>query len=236
MFFSSFDGNRWSQELPGVGGGTSEGPSLAVFNGRLFAAWKGVEGDQRMFFSSFDGNAWSGQLPGVGGGTSDGPSLAVFNDRLFAAWKGVEGDTRMFSSHFDGSTWSPEHSGVGRGTSHGPSLAPFNGTLVAGWKGMPNDSRMFFSSFPGSPSVLANVVQDSGLFLNISGQGYTHDGTVTITYGVTVDSTFTQGTDSAKTDSDGGFDHRVPLHGLPHSGSVQATDDDSLESATHGIG
>ena len=45
-----------SQPQFGVGGGSSDGPSLAVFNGRLFAAWKGVQGDQRMFFSSFDGN------------------------------------------------------------------------------------------------------------------------------------------------------------------------------------
>jgi hypothetical protein len=53
MFFSSFDGTSWSDQLQGVGGGTSNGPSLAVFNGRLFAAWKGVTGDERMFFSSF---------------------------------------------------------------------------------------------------------------------------------------------------------------------------------------
>jgi hypothetical protein len=90
----------WDPESPGVGGGTSNGPSLAVFNGRLYAAWKGVDGDSRMFYSSFDGNQWSPEQPGVGGGTSNGPCLAVFNGRLYAAWKGVPNDSRMFYSSY----------------------------------------------------------------------------------------------------------------------------------------
>ncbi len=44
---------QWSEQQPGIGGGTSNGPSLAVFDGRLYAAWKGVPGDNRMFWSSF---------------------------------------------------------------------------------------------------------------------------------------------------------------------------------------
>jgi hypothetical protein len=73
---------------------------LAAFNGRLYAAWKGVPGDNRMFWSSFDGTRWSPEQQGVGNGTSDGPNLAVLNARLFAAWKGVPNDTRMFWSSF----------------------------------------------------------------------------------------------------------------------------------------
>ena len=91
---------QWGREAPGVGGGTSNGPSLAVFNDRLFAAWKGVPNDTRMFFSSFDGANWSAQKHGVGVGTSNGPSLAAFNGRLFAAWKGVPNDTRMFFASY----------------------------------------------------------------------------------------------------------------------------------------
>jgi hypothetical protein len=55
MFWSSFDGNSWAPQQVGIGGGTSEGPSLAVFQNRLYAAWKGVDTDQRMFWSFLQG-------------------------------------------------------------------------------------------------------------------------------------------------------------------------------------
>jgi hypothetical protein len=152
----------WSPEVPGIGGGTSDGPSLAVFNGRLFAAWKGVPNDTRMFYSSFDGHAWSPEAQGIGGNTSDTPSLAVFNNRLFAAWKGVPNDTRMFCSSFDGQRWLPEQPGVGGGTSNGPSLAVFNNRLFAGWKGVPNDNRMFYSK-PGPDWNSFNVEQQASI-------------------------------------------------------------------------
>lgn len=142
-------GAHWSPELEGIGVGTSNGPALAEFNGRLYAAWKGVPGDTRMFWSSFDGRNWSPEQPGVGVGTSDTPALAVFNGKLYAAWKGVPGDTRMFWSSFDGTSWSPEQQGVGVGSSDGPSLAVFNGRLYAAWKGVPGDTRMFWSYFDG---------------------------------------------------------------------------------------
>jgi hypothetical protein len=136
----------WTPQQRINGVGSSNGASLAVFANRLFAAWKGVPGDNRMFWSSFDGRGWSPQQPGVGGGTSNGPSLAVFNGRLFAAWKGVPGDNRMFWSSFDGRGWSPQQPGVGGGTSNGPSLAVFNGRLFAIWKGMNNDPGIYYSS------------------------------------------------------------------------------------------
>jgi hypothetical protein len=43
----------WTPQQVGIGGGTSAGPSLAEFQGRLFAAWKGAGDDGRMFWSSF---------------------------------------------------------------------------------------------------------------------------------------------------------------------------------------
>ena len=144
------EGGKWSAEQPGVGTGSSVGPALAVFNGKLVAAWKGVEGDTRMFWSTFDGTGWSPEQPGVGTGTSNGPSLAAYNGRLFAAWKGVEGDTRMFWSSFDGTNWSAEQPGVGTGSSVGPALAVINGKLVAAWKGVEGDTRMFWSTFDGT--------------------------------------------------------------------------------------
>ena len=134
----------------GIGGGTSVGPKLAVFQNRLYAAWKGVDSDQRMFWSSFDGTSWAPQQVGIGGGTSEGPSLAVFQNRLYAAWKGVGGDQRMFWSSFDGNSWAPQQVGIGGGTSVGPSLAVFQNRIYAAWKGVDTDQRMFWSSFDGN--------------------------------------------------------------------------------------
>ena len=157
MFWSSFDGSTWAPQQPdahggpSIGGGSSTGPALAVFNNLLYAAWKGVTGDDRMFWSSFDGSTWAPQQsPAIGGGSSTGPALAVFNNLLYAAWKGVTGDDRMFWSSFDGSSWAPQQVGIGGGSSAGPSLAVYHDRLYAAWKGAGADDRMFWSSFDGS--------------------------------------------------------------------------------------
>ncbi|WP_133223337.1 hypothetical protein, partial [Paracraurococcus ruber] len=115
----------WTSQQVGIGGGSASGPSLAVFQNRLYAAWSGANGDQRMFWSSFDGQNWSPQQVGIGGGSASGPSLAVFQNRLYAAWSGANGDQRMFWSSFDGQNWSPQQVGIGGGSASGPSLAVF---------------------------------------------------------------------------------------------------------------
>jgi hypothetical protein len=70
MFWSSFDGSRRSEQQVGIGGGSNVGTSLAVYavglpgtDDRLFAAWRGVNDDQRMFWSMFDGATWTVQQP-----------------------------------------------------------------------------------------------------------------------------------------------------------------------------
>ena len=71
------DSAYWSDQFQ-VGGGTSDGPALAAFNGRLYLAWKGVGDDPRIFYnSSPDGQQWTDQFQ-VGGGTSHAPALAPF--------------------------------------------------------------------------------------------------------------------------------------------------------------
>jgi hypothetical protein len=139
----------WTPQQLGIGGGTSFGPSLAVFQNRLYAAWKGLGNDTRMFWSSFDGNRWSPQQVGIGGGSASGPSLAVFQGRLYAAWRGLGDDTRLFYSSFDGNSWSTQQIGLGGGSSARPALAVFQNGLYAAWKGLGSDERMFYSKFDG---------------------------------------------------------------------------------------
>jgi hypothetical protein len=143
-------GSSWIPQTPGIGGGTSHSPALATYRDRLFAAWKGEGGDERMFWSSFDGSNWAQQTQGIGGATSHAPALAVYRDRLFAAWKGEGNDERMFWSSFDGSNWTQQTPGIGGGTSHSPALATYQDRLFAAWRGGGGDERMFWSNFDGS--------------------------------------------------------------------------------------
>ncbi len=135
-------------------------PSLAVFNNRLFMAWKG--GEDRGIWTAdtaypSDNNLFldpQRNIPNIG--TSVGPSLAVFGNRLFMAWKGVEGDQGVWtSSTADGINWIPQRNIPNIGTSVGPSLAVFWGSpfhivprhtkLFMAWKGMEGDQRIWYS-------------------------------------------------------------------------------------------
>jgi hypothetical protein len=144
--FGSVVGNAMETALRGVG----LPPALAVFNGKLYMAWKSTEFDERIFYSSFNGTAWAAeqQVPSVA--TSSGVSLAVFNGKLYMAWKGVQSDEQVYWSVFDGAKWASQQHIQGAGTSTGPSLAVFNGELYMAWKGAEGDQRVFWSSFNGA--------------------------------------------------------------------------------------
>ena len=150
IWWTTFDGTAWApqQVVPNVW--TSVGPRLAVFDGRLYLAWKGEYTDQRIWWTSFDGTSWAPQqrIPGVS--TSVGPALAVFNGLLYAAWKGMEGDQGIWWSSFDGTSWAPQRQIPGVSSTEGPSLALFNGLLYASWKGMYGDQGIWWSSFDGT--------------------------------------------------------------------------------------
>ncbi len=97
--------------------GTSEGPSLAVYNGLLYAVWKGEYADQTMWWSTYNGSAWTPQkqIPGVW--SSVGPGLAVFGNKLFMAWKGMNGDERIWYTAYNGTSWAAQQIVPGVGTS-----------------------------------------------------------------------------------------------------------------------
>ena len=120
------------QLVPGVG--TSHGPSIAVYNGRLFMVWKGIGEDPGIYYTTFYNNQWAPQqlVPGVG--TSHGPSIAVYevNGRLFLfmVWKGVGGDDRVFyTTKYMDDPWAPQ-ARVHLARSHyEPSIAVYNRRL-----------------------------------------------------------------------------------------------------------
>jgi hypothetical protein len=141
------------------------GPSLAVYalnndTEKLYAAWKGAGGDERIWWSTFDGTSWSQQqsMPDPFA-TAYKPALAVVPKppgrntapRLYAAWRGADTDERIWYSYFNGEVW------VGQlpipdpvASSVGPSLAVVNNILYAAWKGSGNDQRLWWSTFDGT--------------------------------------------------------------------------------------
>jgi hypothetical protein len=90
----------------------------------LYAAWKGVVGDQNISWSRFNGSVWAPQQSLAGADTSVGPSIAVFTSLLYMVWKGLSGDQRIFYSRFDGTAWAAQQQISGAGTS--PDLAKKN--------------------------------------------------------------------------------------------------------------
>ena len=129
---------------------TSVGPSLAVFNGRLFAAWKGGGSDQSIYFASFDGSNWTlpTLFPGVG--TSHGPAIISAFGTLLAAWKGIEGDSGIYYSTFDGRGWASQKGIEHAATAVGPSLVVM-GRVFAAWRGAGADDQLYWSSYDGGP-------------------------------------------------------------------------------------
>jgi hypothetical protein len=122
---------------------------LCSYGGRLYAAWKGEVGDDRLFYSSFDGRAWSdAQI--LGGNSSVGPSLGTFGSSMFVAWKGEHGDERLFYAALTGTTWSAQGQIPGVLSSGGPALAAFEDSLFAAWKGGSSDQEIWYASFGGS--------------------------------------------------------------------------------------
>ena len=74
--------NSWAPVVSTGPFGTSHGPTLAVYQGKLFMAWKGTGSDTSLWWSMTNDNlnpkAWSGQAMISNSGSSVGPAAVVF--------------------------------------------------------------------------------------------------------------------------------------------------------------
>jgi kumamolisin len=142
----SINGGAMETALLGIG----LPPALAVFDNKLFMAWKGVEFDERIFFTTYNGSAWAPQTQVPNVATSAGVSLAVFDNVLYMAWKGEGNDQGIWWSTYNGSAWAPQKEVPNVASSTGPRLAVFDNKLFMAWKGMEDDQRLWWSSFNGT--------------------------------------------------------------------------------------
>jgi hypothetical protein len=126
----------------------SSGPAIAVFNGKLYAAWKGSGTDSGLSYASFDGSTWSAsaRIPNVA--SSDGPSLAAFGSKLYAAWKGNNTDQRLWYASFDGSKWSAQAQIPGAASNIDPAISESDGKLYAVW--LSADAGLSYATFDGA--------------------------------------------------------------------------------------
>jgi hypothetical protein len=138
---------------------------LCAYNGKLYAAWKGEAGDDRIFCAYFDGVSWIPQ-PLIAGNSSSGPALAVLGNAMYAVWKGENSDERIFFAKMMGGVWTAQTTISSIASSEGPSLAVFNGALYAAWKGEADDQGIYYASSNGaawsSQTRVANVASSIG--------------------------------------------------------------------------
>jgi hypothetical protein len=160
IWFTAFDGANWViPDIPVSQNGhslTSEGPAMALFNGKLFLAYKGKDSDD-LWFNTCDGQSlWLAtdfEITQNGHSKTDAsPALAAFNGKLFLAYKG-SGSNDLWFNTFDGANWlTPDLEITQNGhskTDAGPALAAFNGKLFLAYKGS-GSNDLWFNTFDGA--------------------------------------------------------------------------------------
>lgn len=152
---------EWAPQniVPNVG--TSHGPSMAIYQGSLFMAWKATGNYTDIWWTSqaIGGPKFAPQQRVSNVGTDSGPALAEFGGRLHMVWKGITGDAGIWWTTFDGNQWSS--SGqlqiTGVGTTARPALVVWGGVLYMAWKGS-NDTGIWWTTYTDESGWAANPV------------------------------------------------------------------------------
>jgi hypothetical protein len=160
IWFTAFDGSNWViPDIPVSRNGhslTSDGPAMALFNGKLFLAYKGKDSDD-LWFNTCDGQSlWLAtdlEITQNGHSKTDaGPALAAFNGKLFLAYKG-SGSNDLWFNTFDGANWLTPDLEISQNghsqTDASPALAVFNGKLFLAYKGA-GSNDLWFNTFDGA--------------------------------------------------------------------------------------
>ena len=154
--FDDLEGRQLLSTLPET---SDFAPAMAYFNGKIYIAWTGTNGDLNVESSS-NGRTFGNKvtLPET---SNAGPALASFDGRLDIAWTGTDGRLNDESSS-DGKSFGrkvtlPETSNAG------PALASFGGRLDIAWTG--TDS---------------SIIEGGDLNVESSSNGKTFDSKVTL--------------------------------------------------------
>ncbi|MCM2422907.1 hypothetical protein [Streptomyces sp. RKAG293] len=136
--------NQWGTTIR-LPGHTDWGPSLAVHNGDLHVASRGLNGG--VHIGRVSGGAWQGYgfVPGLTSWTP--PVLAVNAGTLFVSSGGEKGE--IYVSRLNGSSWGAPAKLTGA-SSAGAALASRNGTLHCAVRGWGSDAYVYLAYLTGS--------------------------------------------------------------------------------------
>ena len=125
---------------------TTHSPALASFQGRVYIAWKGEEGDYGIYWSYCENGVWQTQTKLGTAETENAPAMVATSDAIFLVWKGrsdsnirwaILGDAVGGDSAF--TELGPlTAGGIFFETSHAPSLTADGNTVYMAWIGATN--------------------------------------------------------------------------------------------------
>ena len=113
----------------------SNSPSLAVFRGRLYCAYRHAYGNDELWVITHNGSDWDDnpvKVPNVG--LSNSPSLAVFRDKLYCAHQGASNNSELWVITHNGSTWDKDVRVPHVILTYSPSLAVFRDKLYCAYR------------------------------------------------------------------------------------------------------
>jgi hypothetical protein len=93
------DSTDWESQRTIANAKSSESPTFATLDGKLYMAWKGPFDDHRLYWPPFDE---TGQVPGPettlipGRGSEHAPNIIGLNGRLHMFWKGIPNDPHVY--------------------------------------------------------------------------------------------------------------------------------------------
>ncbi|MFE2609427.1 hypothetical protein ACFXDI_40265 [Streptomyces mirabilis] len=102
LYWTHFDGTRWSPDTRFGSQKSSHGPALAGFGGKLYCAYKGAGRNNNLWWCTFNGAGWSGDQVFGTHRTDSNPALAVYGNARYSVYTGV-GTTARYYAQFIGS-------------------------------------------------------------------------------------------------------------------------------------
>jgi chitinase len=173
LWYTTFDGDTWSQDqkLPDIS--TYGPPALVVFNDLLYClhqgqGYPGQAGSGQLWYTTFDSATWSPDqlIPDVGIAQATSPAVVVYQRQLYCLHRGI-GDPALgrlwYTSSADGTTWSKDQQVPNVGISGPPALVVFKEKLYCFHQGQGSSGQLWYTVFDGNTWSQDKLIPDIGL-------------------------------------------------------------------------
>ncbi|KIG13997.1 hypothetical protein DB30_07334 [Enhygromyxa salina] len=149
LWCNTYNGSQWTSMAPAAHSSVmSRSPGPVVYNGRLYAFYKGADNESLYYSESSDGVEWSGSIQVPDAGLRDTPNAIAYQGNLYVFYRG--GSNGLWYSRYDGSSWSQSLGGTGQSLSTAPSSVVFNNKIYLFHNSNSAGSTdMYWSTFDG---------------------------------------------------------------------------------------